>query len=103
VTSPEREAVRVLLDVLKVGEWQGNGKCPKCSFVQLRGHKCSCPVKLAYKLLQRSLGTFEVGIEDEDLIVAQALKDLESASDRETRRRVVWAAVDAAMLLGARK
>lgn len=101
MTQPEREAVRVILQVAKVGEWP-HGTCPRCRCAQSRGHKCSCPVKRAYKLLSRVLGQPEPGLEDDDLIVESAVAKLARTSEQEERRSILWATVEAAMQLGAR-
>jgi hypothetical protein len=101
LTAPEREAVRVILKALSLGEWP-KGVCPRCACSQLRGHKCSCPVKRATKLLNRAVGQAEPAIEDEDLIVESAMRDLVEATNLEGRRRILWDAVEAAMQLGAR-
>jgi hypothetical protein len=109
VTRAEREAVRVLILTAQQGEWV-KGRCRRCDCERARGHKCSCPVKLAYKLLARVLGQPEPGIEDDDLIVESAMRDLVRVTKQETWqdqiplwRRIVWEAVDAARHLGARR
>ena len=103
MTGPEREAVRVILQVGQVGQWP-KGICPRCSCSQMRGHKCSCPVKRAYKLLNRTLGQAEPGLEDEDLIVHAAMGKLAPTTTLQPTDllAIVWEAVDAAMHLGAR-
>lgn len=102
MTRAEREAIRVVILTAQGGEWP-NGRCRHCNCERARGHKCSCPVKLAYKLLSRVLGQPEPGIEDDDLIVEGAVRQLATATNPEGRRRIVWDAVDAARHLGARR
>lgn len=100
MTSPERAAVQVILRVAQAGEWP-NGACPRCQYAKLRGHKCSCPVKRAYKLLGRLVGQPEAGLEDDDLIVARTMARLGEALPVDYRQ-ILWDAVEAAMQLGAR-
>lgn len=103
VTGPEREAIRVLLQTAQAGEWR-NGVCPRCSCSQARGHKCSCPVKRAYKLLARVLGHTALGVDDDDLIVYAAMGKLTPVTTipHTDVLAIVWEAVDAAVQLGAR-
>jgi hypothetical protein len=104
MTAPEREAVRTILLAVQTGQWGLKGVCPRCSCSQMRGHKCSCPVKRATKLLNRTLGKPEPGLEDEDLIVHAAMGKLakRGAIPDVDLLAIVWEAVDAAMHLGAR-
>lgn len=100
MTGAERAAVAVIVQVAQAGEWP-KGICPRCQYSQARGHKCSCPVKRAYKLLGRVVGQPEAGLEDDDLIVERAMAQLNTAFHAE-HRSIVWEAVEAAMQLGAR-
>jgi hypothetical protein len=101
VTDAERLHVATLLAVVKGGEWV-RGRCPRCSYQQLRGHKCSCPVKLALKRLKQAIGQDDdLGLDDDDLIVERALRDLATV-DESGRRAVVRQAVDMAVALGGR-
>jgi hypothetical protein len=101
VTDAERLHVATLLAVVKGGEWV-RGRCPRCAYTQLRGHKCSCPVKLALKRLKQAIGQDDDwGLDDDDLIVERAIRDLATA-DEAGRRAVVRAAVDAGIAFGGR-
>lgn len=104
LTAAEREAVQVILRTAQQGEWQ-KGVCSRCSYAQIRGHKCSCPVKRAYKLLARVVGKPEQGLEDDDLIVHAAMAKLAPVTTIPPVDvlAIVWAAVDAALQLGARR
>lgn len=98
--------MKVILHTAHMGEWPGE-VCPQCRCSKLRGHKCSCPVKRAYKLLGRVLGEpVPPSLDDDDLIVEHAMRELGNAiaADEPGRMRaIVRDAVDEAMHLGARK
>lgn len=101
LNAAEREAIGVIFHVAQTGGDWPNGKCPKCGYSQARGHRCSCPVKRALKLVGRLVGTVDAGLEDDDLIVERALSKL-AGGDPAGARAVIWEVVESAIRLGSR-
>jgi hypothetical protein len=103
VTQHQLHDVRTLL----------RGRCPRCSFEQLRGHRCSCPVKVAVRNLSRLTGSVkDTSLDDDDLLVEQAVRKLIGTyyapapiSDESLKivlREIVREAVDGAVQFGRR-
>jgi hypothetical protein len=101
VTQHQLHDLRTLLRAWEKGEWV-KGRCPRCNFEQLRGHRCSCPVKVAVRNLSRLAGTGpDTSLDDDDLLVEQALMRLAKAEPAQYRE-IVREAVDGAVQFGRR-
>jgi hypothetical protein len=106
VTQHQLHDLRTLLQAFHKGEWV-KGRCPRCNFEQLRGHRCSCPVKVAVRNLSRLAGTGpDTSLDDDDLLVEQAMIKIEQLHPEwnglSDYRAIVREAVDGAVQFGRR-